>query len=140
MELLIFRKDEQDNRAIGDFFIDGEKTYFCLEDKDRFLESGGIKVPKETAIPRGKYKVIIDFSKRFQRDMPHVLDVPQFDGIRIHDGLNELSTEGCPIIGYTLGADGKSLDRENSRKAFKDFFAKLKSAIDAGEEVTLEVT
>lgn len=138
MELLIWRKDEQNDRAIGDFFIDGEKTYWCLEDKDRFLETGGIKVPKETAIPRGKYKVIIDFSNRFQRMMPHVLDVPQFDGIRIHAGNTPADTEGCILIGMDYDPVQKIILK--SKVAFDDFFPKLQSAINAGEEVTLEVT
>jgi hypothetical protein len=138
MQLLIWRKDEQGDRAIGDFFIDGERYYYCLEDKDRFLETGGVKVPKETAIPRGKYRVIIDWSNRFQRSMPHVLDVPQFDGIRIHAGNTPADTEGCILLGMEYDPSQKIILK--SKIAFDDFYVKLLSAINKGEEVTLEIT
>lgn len=61
------------------------------------------KVKGDTAIPRGRYRVVMDYSNRFQRKMPHLLDVPSFDGIRIHGSRGalpvEVSTEGCVCVG-----------------------------------------
>ena len=86
MNLTLYRHTYSSVSTIGDLFIDGQ--YFCktLEDTDRKLECDGEKVYGKTAIPRGAYNVIIDWSPRFKRELPHVLDVPGFEGIRIHSG------------------------------------------------------
>ncbi len=99
MELLLRRGDFLENSVIGDLFIDGIWECYTLEDKDRFLENSNVKVDKQTAIPRGKYKLILDRSDRFKRITPHILGVPQFTGIRIHRGNVVADTEGCPIVG-----------------------------------------
>lgn len=138
MRLELHRKEFYDDRTIGGLYIDG--PWFChtLEDTDRKLEDGGHKIAKLTAIPRGKYTVVIDYSGRFERDMPHILDVPQFTGIRIHAGNRPEDTEGCPLLGFEY--DVKNHMVLTSRAAFDKFFILLKYAIDEGEEATLEIT
>lgn len=86
MKLALVRYGFGSVATLGDLFVDG--VYFCktLEDVDRKLECDGEKVYGKTAIPRGAYNVIIDWSPRFKRELPHVLDVPGFEGIRIHSG------------------------------------------------------
>lgn len=44
------------------------------------------KIKHKTAIPAGTYQVIVNRSPRFKRDLPLLLDVPYFEGIRIHCG------------------------------------------------------
>jgi len=131
MNLELERKEFFDDRCIGGLYIDGQFTYFTLEDVDRKLEEGGIKIPKMTAIPRGKYKVIIDLSGRFKRMMPHILDVVGFDGIRIHAGNLPIDTEGCPLIG--MGYDAPSHSIRKSVIAFDDFFLRLEAGLKEGE-------
>lgn len=108
LELLIQRLDPQPNPKVtkGIMYANGVKLGYTCEDPDRFLESGGEKIPGKTAIPRGRYRVIISFSNRFQRMMPEVLDVPQFTGVRIHGGNTVKDTEGCPLLGAELTPDG----------------------------------
>lgn len=118
--------------SIGNFFINELTHCSSLEDVAR---APGVKIPKVTAIPAGEYEVIIDFSQRFQRRMPHVLDVPGFDGIRIHAGNRPEDTEGCPILGYQKGPD---MVWDN--KAYDDFYKRLEEALNLGEKVTLEIT
>jgi len=139
MELKIRRKEPYDDRTIGHFFIDDGLFSYVLEDKDRKLEEGGLKVPKETAIPRGRHRVVINWSNRFQRMMPEILGVPQFTGIRIHDGEGPLNTEGCPTISHKMEIrDGKHwLIRDKT--AFKRFFSRLEEALRT-EEVWIEVS
>jgi len=142
LKLIRIKYDHEGPRqgTISEFYINGERKYYIMEDKDRQLEIGGCatKIAKQTAIPRGTYKVIIDFSQRYQRDMPHVLDVPCFTGIRIHVGNYDGDTEGCLLIG--LGYETKpEFMVTNSKKAFDEFFPILKDALNNGEEVTLEV-
>jgi len=122
VELKILRKEFTENSTIGDFLIDGEFYFYVLED---MIREPGVKVPGKTAIPEGRYQVIIDQSNRFRRAMPHVLDVPGFEGIRIHAGNVAKDTEGCPLLGYTKSKDFVG----NSRLAFNRFFNILYEAL-----------
>jgi len=115
---------------------------FVLEDLDRGLHKDmqlhileSMKVKGETAIPYGRYEIVIDVSARFKRLMPHILGVPAFDGIRIHSGNTESDTEGCPLVGRIKGMDfvGQSV------LAFNEFFPKLKSALEH-EQCFIEIT
>ena len=131
MNLELERKEFYPDRCIGGLYIDGQFAYFTLEDVDRKLEEGGIKIPKMTAIPRGRYKVTISWSNRFNCLMPHILDVPQFTGIRIHAGNTPENTEGCPLIGMEY--DAPSHEIRKSKLAFDDFFPKLELGLLGGE-------
>lgn len=137
MKITVIRKTFTEKSTIGEMLIDGEFQCFVLEDADRKLEENiNAKVQGSTAIPRGTYKVTIDFSNRFQRDMPHIENVPQFSAIRIHSGNFASDTEGCLLVGTGInGHDAIS----NSRAAFSAFFAKLEAAINTEEEVTIEI-
>ena len=57
--------------------------------------------------------------------MPHILDVPDFDGVRIHAGNTDKDTEGCLLLGGTW-AGGDFVG--NSRLTFEAFFTLLKEA------------
>ena len=137
MELEIHRLEKSDNgkATIGQLYIEGTRQAYTLEDRVR---ASGEKVPKETAIPAGRYRVIVDFSNRFQKLMPHVLNVPMFEGIRIHPGNTDVDTEGCILLGetHTPGEDFIG----SSRVAFENFFPMLKAACDRGEECWLTIT
>ena len=108
LELILQRLDPQPTPKVtkGVMYANGVKLGYTCEDQDRLLESGAEKVKGETAIPRGKYRVIISFSNRFQRMMPEVLDVPGFAGVRIHGGNTVKDTEGCPLLGMELTPTG----------------------------------
>lgn len=118
MELSVIRKIFTDISTIGNLFIENEYFCFTLED---VVREPGIKIPGKTAIPYGRYEVIIDQSKRFGRAMPHILDVPMFEGIRIHAGNKSEDVEGCIAVGFTRDKDfiGRSV------LAFNQFFDQL---------------
>lgn len=106
MELTLKRIAKKDTYTIGKLYVDGE--YFCdtLEDKDRGLTSSmpledikKAKVYGQTAIPSGKYQVTMNMSSRFKKVMPLLLNVPGFDGIRIHSGNTAADTQGCILLG-----------------------------------------
>ncbi len=125
------RKDLYSDRILGEMYIDD--SWFChiLEDTDRKLEDGGVKIPKQTAIPRGHYRVIIDMSDRFKRRMPHILNVPQFEGVRYHCGNRPEDTEGCPILGLKRNLENNTV--YESILAFEEFLFRLYDGIKTGE-------
>jgi hypothetical protein len=86
MNIVLKREIFKDNLTHGILFVNDKFECYTLEDTDRNLENGGVKVQNKTAIPKGTYKVTIDFSNRFQKRMMLLLKVPQFTGIRIHAG------------------------------------------------------
>lgn len=147
MNLELERKEFYPDRCIGGLYIDGVWYCYTLEDKDRQRQSdktiipwsSTLKIPKETAIPCGRYQVVINKSDRFKRLMPQILGVPDFTGIRIHDGglvAEPIDTEGCPIIGLEYRARDHVLLK--SPEAFKDFFPKLEAGLKEGD-VWIEV-
>lgn len=135
MKLRVERGAPGASSTIGKLYVDGVFFAYTLEDIDRQLESGGKKIQGETAIPRGSYKVIIDFSNRFQKQMMHVLNVPGFEGIRIHAGNTDKDTEGCILLGKVRSDNAVF----NSREAVNALFDKVRAALSAGQEVNLEV-
>lgn len=136
MKLELHRDTFTEHSTIGKLRVNGVEYCNTLEDYDRHLEVSGIKIPGKTCIPRGTYVVTLDVSRRFLRLMPHLLDVPHFDGVRIHSGNTDADTEGCILVGYTRGTDFIG----DSRKAFDDLFSELDSAILAGETIEITIT
>jgi hypothetical protein len=133
MKLEVIRKEYTDTYTAGEMLVDGKFFSYTLEDTDR-LGRGEAKVKGETCIPKGIYKVIISMSNRFKKDMPLLLDVPQFDGIRIHSGNTHQHTHGCILVGMTMmekkGILGMSLIAfnllMNKLKGQKDIIIEIK--------------
>lgn len=91
MEILLRRKYLKPNYTIGSIEIDGQYICESIEDQVRdfnqdgdLMDPGEGKIPKETAIPYGRYPVKLTMSPKFKRLLPLVLDVKHFTGIRIH--------------------------------------------------------
>lgn len=137
MKLKLVRDEVTESYTFGSLYVDGVKFCETLEDTDRYLEVHGeaAKIAKETAIPRGVYLVAIDWSERFKREMLHVLDVPCFEGIRIHAGNTVADTSGCVLVG---GARGRGY-LLNSRATLDKLYALVDHAIDGGQTIELEV-
>lgn len=128
MILTVKRIKELEHCTIGKLYIDSEDVgIFTLEPKVREVKIDGC-----TAIPQGQYQVVIDFSARFQRELPHVLNVPNFTGVRIHPGNTDHDTEGCILVGMEWPG-GNFIGR--SREAFEIVFKQIQDS----KAVTLEV-
>ena len=125
--------------TISKLFVDDEYQCLVLEDVVREVEGRPVsewKVQNCTAIPRGTYKVIKDFSNHFGCDLPHILDVPGFSGVRIHSGNTAADTEGCLLVGIHQSGDDFITE---SRLAFSQLMTKLDSALDRGETISLKI-
>lgn len=119
--------------TIGQMLVDGEHECYTLEDVVR--PEGAPKVYGQTAIPYGTYRVVVTFSNRFQRDLPLLVGVPNFEGVRIHSGNTAENTEGCILVGTKYTSSSVT----NSRIAFSSLFPKIQAALKRGEEVWLSI-
>lgn len=151
MKLTIKRTIIRNSYTLGKLYVDG--VYFCdtLEDKDRGLTQNmsveqikSIKVPGETAIPKGTYKVTLDvISPKFSKypfymqtcggKLPRLIDVKGYDGVLIHvaDGPKRDSlVQGCIGIG-NLSAEEYLM---NGKKVFAELYNKMK-----GNNIELEI-
>lgn len=146
MELLLKRIARKPTYTIGRLYVNG--TYLCdtLEDYDR-IYFGGSKVPGKTAIPCGRYEVVLNsYSPKFGAREPYrslcsgcvplIADVPNFSGIRIHIGNTESDTDGCPLVGFN-----KTKGRvDDSRQAFATLMQKhLTPARNKKEKVYITI-
>lgn len=138
MELKLIRKKMGPTFTEGRLYINGAFECFTVEDADRELESGGVKVQNQTAIPRGVYPVTISMSNRFKKMLIEVQNVPQFKGVRIHSGNSSKDTEGCIIVGAVNTRDDDDWVG-SSRIAYERLHKKVKAALSIGEKVVLEV-
>ena len=127
--------------TIGKMYIDGD--YFCdtIEDTDRGLsqdmseeEIKSKKIYGQTAIPSGRYKVLMNvvspkFSKKqFYMDVcqgrvPRLEGVKAFSGILLHCAATADNVEGCIGVGYNT-IKGQLT---NSKEAFEKMYKKLSS-------------
>ena len=131
MKLILRRVEYGYTYTIGKLYVNADFECWVLEDRVR----DGKKIWGETAIPAGIYKVVIDHSERFGKDYPHLLDVPGFEGVRIHSGNSSKDTEGCLLVGTTLGGGDRIL---GSRDAYASLFPKIQKALET-EEVTINI-
>lgn len=140
MNIILNRIAKKAKYTIGKLYINDQ--YFCdtLEDTDRGLTQSmteqqirSKKVYGETAIPTGTYRIIISYSNKFKKQMPLLLNVPGFAGIRIHSGNTEKDSLGCILVGKNK-AVGKVLE---SRDTYSKLFSILQ---EANKKETIKIT
>ena len=135
MKLMVKRFEYGSNYTIGKLYINDSTEFECYTLEDTVREPG-VKVQNETAIPAGTYTVEIDYSPHFDKMLPHILNVPMFEGVRIHSGNDDKDTEGCVLVGKTwTGGDWVG----ESRAAFDKLFPKMQAANKAKETITITI-
>ncbi len=132
MILKLIRKQFTPESTIGELSVDGAFECFTLEDTVR-----EVKIPGQTAIPAGTYEVAVTFSNKFKKQLPLLMNVPNFDGVRIHSGNRPADTEGCILVGTAKGPEANFIG--NSRAAFDALFRKIQAAVQQ-EKVCIELT
>lgn len=129
MKLKLKRYEFHIARTHGHLSIEDQPFCDTLEDTVR----KGEKVYGKTAIPAGTYEVKLTYSNRFKKVMPQLMNVPGFEGIRIHSGNKEDDTEGCILVGKRDGDQVIS-----SRVTYADLLETLEEVIK-NEKVFIEI-
>ncbi len=140
MTITIIRRPSANGATIGRLYVNGVPEFYTCED---VVRPPSQKVFGKTAIPTGTYKVLINRSERFSKlagydvELPLLLNVPGYAGVRIHAGNFPQDTAGCLLPGTGIGADGASVI--NSRVAFSALFARMQQALVAGESIIVTI-
>ena len=151
MEIILKRIAKRKDYTIGRLYIRTEEVeeyrtytndeYFCdtLEPTWRDYANGAYKIKGKSAIPEGRYAVVITWSPRFKTWLPLLVGNQEFSkkwqGIRIHAGNTAKDTQGCILVGKNREV-GKVLD---SRKCLYELKQKIVAAKDKGAPVWLTV-
>lgn len=93
------------------------------------------KIWGKTAIPEGRYQILMQFSPKFGKLMPHLQAVPGFQDIMIHPLNFPNETEGCIGVGQSAG-DSTLF---SSKAAFAPLDDMIVAAIGNDEEVWIEI-
>lgn len=137
MELSLTRQPSNALATLGHLDVDGRPFCYTLEDPVRDLgEHGEGKIYGKTAIPSGRYPVLITWSVKFQKMMLAVEGIPYFTGIRIHSGNDADDTLGCILVGSVVAGPNRI---QGGSTMLPQLLAKVQQALDKGEEVWLTV-
>ena len=128
---------ERFSTPTGEEEIDREALCFTLEDEHR-----EIKVPGETRIPAGTYKIGLRtvgghharYSKKYPEHigMLHLLDVPNFKYVLIHVGNTEDDTAGCILVGEQADLIGERRKILRSVAAYRSIYPRLAKVAKSG--------
>ncbi len=153
MEIIIRRTAFKEGYTIGNLYILPEQVnneekavpeWFCdtMEPTTRKLTSRmpltiirRHKIIGKTAIPTGRYRILITRSRRFGRWLPLLLNVKGFEGIRIHAGNKPEDTRGCILPGFNR-RKGYVLD---STRCVLTLVKMMTEAMEKGEKVFVTV-
>ena len=112
--------------------------FFCFSIEDAARTT---KIKGETCIPLGTYSLALRhsprFSPKFNHEMIWVQNVPGYEYILIHTGNTVSDTEGCLILGKSIGTlkgnDGVVRDAVlTSKPTYLEFYASVVDDIRKG--------
>lgn len=108
----------QGDYTIGHLYLNDE--YFCDTLEPKVRET---KIKGKTAIPTGTYKIQITHSPKFKRKLPLLLNVPDFKGVRIHNGNSKKDTAGCILVGFNT-IKGQLTDSRKTLNRLMEYLSK----------------
>lgn len=142
LNLKLERKWKKEKYTIGNLYVNGVFFSNVLEDTVRGLrqdmtpeEIKKIKIHGQTAIPSGRYEIRVTLSARFRRQLPILLNVPGYAGVRIHPGNTDANTEGCLLPGKNDRVGQVS----NSRATMAALQNQIEEAIYQNSKVYIEI-
>lgn len=141
MKLRLERLWPKKDYTVGRLYVDDR--FFCNTLEDRIVDKNknGVfdgdekKVYGESAIPYGTYKIIYNWSPKFGRNLPRLLNVPHFEGILIHPGNTAADSAGCILVGQNTEVGRLT----NSRYTSDELNKLIDKAQQKGEPITIEI-
>lgn len=115
------------DNTLGTIAINDRFECYCVEDTTRYQKLGG-----KTAIPAGRYQVVITMSPRVKKMLPLLLGVPGFTDVRIHH--SDDNSPGCIVVGKERTRYGVA----ESRMAYEVLYRKIEAAMNSGEIVWID--
>ena len=108
------------------------------------------KIAGKTAIPTGRYRVVMSYSKTYKRRMPFLVNVPHFTGIMIHTGNSVDDTRGCILVGKSVRplkpeeenptGEATVIGRlTDSRITFNELYEMIREAMKRGEDIFITI-
>lgn len=144
MNLQLDRFFSDADTSVGLLRVNGERQCFIIEDE--FREK---KVPGETRIPAGKYKLIAraygGFYNRYSQkwdwhqEMIEVADIIGFTDVLIHPGNTDGNTEGCLLPNASASMTLSDIRGATSVAAYKNLYLQIIDSVRAGE-ATITIT
>lgn len=130
--------------TLGTLHLDEAFECFTLEDEAR-----EVKIPGETRIPHGVYRVEFreeltpltrKYRKKYQWFTWHLelQEVPGFKYVYIHIGNNSDNTNGCLLVGFGAQVTEGEFTISSSALAFRELYNKVSIALIT-EKVVIEI-
>jgi hypothetical protein len=141
MKLRLERLWPKKDYTVGRLYVDDRLFCNTLEDRIVDKNKNGVfdgdekKVYGESAIPYGTYKIIYNWSPKFGRNLPRLLNVPHFEGILIHPGNTDADSAGCILVGKNTEVGRLT----NSRYISDELNKLIDEAQQKGEPITIEI-
>ena len=149
MELLLERTEKNENYTVGrlsllnridDEYLAGENKDFLYDTLEppvrQFDPKGRYILTKPTAIPEGRYAVVVTYSRKYDKWLPLLLWVDRFRDVRIQAGKTVADIEGGNIIIGMHRGDGRIVNAPNSVWNLKDMMVQAK---DRGEPIFITI-
>jgi hypothetical protein len=151
MRVTVKRFADNGDTTLGVLYVDGVFQCFTVEDEERVT-----KVKGETRIPNGVYKIGLrkeggyhtKYAAKYGSMHKGMLcifntagwkiekDGMSFQYILIHTGNTDEHTMGCLLVNDAVS--GATFTGSSSKDAYVDLYPIVASAIERGEEVTIE--
>ena len=98
LNLTLKRHTKTPTETLGNLLANNK--FFCYTLEDAVRPVGSPKVFGETAIPEGRYEVVVTMSPRLKRLVPRIFNVKGFDGILFHGGNFASDSLGCVLVAH----------------------------------------
>jgi hypothetical protein len=132
MKIILERKIKNKDSTEGNLYVNGKWFCHVLEDVVRAKPGEwkkSLKVYAKTAIPYGTYEIKVTYSPKFKRMLTEILNVPDFLGIRVHNGASHTGSAGCPLVSYKNDdGDGTKNRIVNEKDAMNDLCDLIQAA------------
>lgn len=112
--MILERYPEYLGSTPGDLWLAGKRICHTLELPNRLNKAS------VSCIPLGKYGLVVNYSNRFKKLLPLVVDVPGRSGIRMHAANRVSELQGCIAIATGLSIVAGEVIGLQSAKMLED--------------------